>query len=79
MEGTNQEGPIPEGRSSQARRGLTGNSNGGKQGMADTIAEITKKYYFSLNSQVTTGHTHGGKMTPLLLFPFFQVFILSTN
>ncbi|XP_034697654.1 uncharacterized protein At4g04980-like isoform X4 [Vitis riparia] len=43
MEGTNQEGPIPEGRSSQARRGLTGNSNGGKQGMADTIAEITKK------------------------------------
>lgn len=39
MEGTNQEG-----QSSQPRRGLSGNSNGGKQGMADTIAEMTKKY-----------------------------------
>ena len=49
MEGTNQEGPIQEGKSSQAKRGLTGNSNGEKQGMADTIAEMTKKYSFSLN------------------------------
>lgn len=40
------EGSSLEGKSSKGRKGTAGNSAGGKQGMADALAEMTKRFLF---------------------------------